>query len=163
MKTIPVEHFASAALIALLALPPRRWRNPRSLRRRPPAAAAPPPDTRPPGRAWRNGSRTVSTLHAQLQINPGRSVAVDQFRLVMARQRPTWTFCRRSAVPDDERGAEYASYERCRGARRHLQKLVPAFETSTTRCPSRQTMRTRYSAHADGRAPSRHGANATAK
>ena len=174
MKTIRSSHFASAALIALLALPAAALAQPTQS----PAPAAPPADAPSPmtpqpvpgkSMAERVENR-IKQLHAQLQITPAEQSQWDQFAEVMrdnARDMDREFVQRAEQYPTMNAVQNMQSYETIAEAHaRHLQKLVPAFDNLYNAMPEQQKKLADqvFRANAERRAAqSRHGANATAK
>jgi len=174
MKTIRSSHFASAALIALLALPAAALAQPtQSPAPAAPPAAAPPPMTPEPVPGKSMAERVenrIKQLHAQLQITPAEQSPWDQFAEVMrdnARDMDRAFVQRAEQYPTMNAVQNMQSYETIAEAHaRHLQKLVPAFDNLYNAMPEQQKKLADqvFRANAERRAAqSRHGANATAK
>jgi protein CpxP len=170
MKTIRSSHFASAALITLLALPAAALAQPAQS---PAPAAAPPPMTSQPvpGKSMEERvENRIKQLHAQLQITPAEQSQWDQFAEVMrdnARDMDRAFVQRAQQYPTMNAVQNMQSYETIAEAHaRHLQKLVPAFDNLYNAMPEQQKKLADqvFRANAERRAAqSRHGANATAK
>ena len=174
MKTIWSSHFASAAVIALLALPAaalaQAAQSPAPAA--PPAAASSPMTSQPvPGKSMEERvENRIKQLHAQLHITPAEQSQWDQFAQVMrdnARNMDQAFMQRAQQYPTMNAVQNMQSYEQIAEAHaQHLQKLVPAFENLYSAMPEQQkkladqVFRVNAERHA---AQSRHGANATAK
>jgi periplasmic protein CpxP/Spy len=171
MKTIRSNHFASAAIIALLALPAAALAQPTQS----PAPAAPqaapssPMTSQPvPGKNMEERVENhIKQLHAQLQITPAEQPQWDQFAQVMrenARDMDQAFIQRAQQYPTMNAMQNMQSYEQIAEAHaRHLQKLVPAFDNLYNAMPEQQKKLTDqvFRANAERQAArSRHGATA---
>jgi predicted outer membrane protein len=175
MKTIRSSHFASAALIALLALPAAALAQPTQspAPAAPPAAASSPLASQPVpvGKTMEERVENhIKQLHAQLHITPAEQPQWDQFAQVMrenARDMDQAFMQRAQQYPTMNAMQNMQSYEQMAEAHvRHLQKLVPAFDNLYNAMPEQQKKLTDqvFRANAERRAAqSRHGANATGK
>ena len=115
MKTIRSSHFASAAIIALLALPTAALAQPTQspASAAPPAAASSPMTSQPvPGKSMEERvENRIKQLHTQLQITPAEQPQWDQFAQVMrenARDMDQAFIQRAQQYPTNERDAEHA-------------------------------------------------------
>lgn len=171
MKTIRPSHFASAAIIALLALPAaalaQTTQSPAPAA--PPAAASPPMTSQPvPGKSMEERvENRIKQLHEQLQITPAEQSQWDQFAQVMrdnAREMDRAFMQRVQQYPTMNAVQNMQSYETIAEAHaQHLQKLVPAFNNLYNAMPEEQKKLTDqvFRANAERHAAqSRHGANA---
>jgi protein CpxP len=144
MKTIRSSHFASAAIIALLALSAAALAQPTQspAPAAPPAAASPPMTSQPvPGKSMEERVENhIKQLHAQLQITPAEQPQWDQFAQVMrenARDMDQAFMQRAQQYPTMNAMQNMQSYEQMAEAHaRHLQKLVPAFDNLYNAMPS---------------------------
>ena len=174
MKTIRSSHFASAAIIAVLALPAaalaQATQSPAPAA--PPAAASPPMTSQPvPGKSMEERvENRIKQLHEQLQITPAEQSQWDQFAQVMrdnAREMDRAFMQRVQQYPTMNAVQNMQSYEAIAEAHaQHLQKLVPAFGNLYNAMPEQQKKLTDqiFRANAERHAAqSRHGANATTK
>jgi periplasmic protein CpxP/Spy len=171
MKIIRSSHLASAAVVALLALPAAALAQPTQSPA--PAAAASSPMTSQPVSGKNMEERVenhIKQLHAQLQITPAEQPQWDQFAQVMrenARDMDQAFMQRAQQYATMNAMQNMQSYEQMAEAHvRHLQKLVPAFDNLYNAMPEQQKKLTDqvFRANAERRAAqSRRGASATAK
>jgi periplasmic protein CpxP/Spy len=172
MKTSRSNHFASAAIIALLALPAVALAQPTQSPAPavPQAAPSPPMTSQPvPGKNMEERVENhIKQLHAQLQITPAEQPQWDQFAQVMrenARDMDQAFIQRAQQYPTMNAMQNMQSYEQIAEAHaRHLQKLVPAFDNLYNAMPEQQKKLTDqvFRANAERHAAlSRHGTNAT--
>ena len=135
MKTIGSSQLASAAIVALLALPAAALAQPtQSPAPAAPAGAASSPMTSQPvsGKSMEEPVENhIKQLHAQLRITPAEQLQWDQFAQVMrenARDMDQAFMQRAQQYPTMNAVQNMQSYEQMAEARvQHLQKLVPAF------------------------------------
>jgi periplasmic protein CpxP/Spy len=174
MKTIRSSHFASAAIIALLALPAaalaQATQSPAPAT--PPAAASSPLASQPvSGKSMEERvENRIKQLHAQLQITPAEQSQWGQFAEVMrdnARDMDRALVQRAQQYPTMNAVQNMQSYEVIAEAHaQHLQKLVPAFDNLYNAMPEQQKKLADQVFRVNAERPaaqSRHGANATAK
>ena len=170
MKTIRSSQFASAAVVALLALPAAALAQPTQSPA--PAAASSPMISQPvPGKSMEERVEShIKQLHAQLHITPAEQSQWDQFAQVMrdnAGDMDRAFMQRAQEYPTMNAVQNMQSYEKIAEAHaQHLQKLVPAFDNLYNAMPEQQKKLTDqvFRANAEQHAAqSRHGANATAK
>jgi protein CpxP len=173
MKTIRLSHFASAAIIALLALPAAAVAQPTQspAPAAPPAASSSPMTSQPvPGKTMEERVENhIKQLHAQLHITLVEQPQWDQFAQVMrenARDMDQAFMQRAQQYPTMNAMQNMQSYEQIAEAHaQHLQKLVPAFDNLYNAMPEQQKKLTDqvFRANAERHAgQSRHGTNATA-
>ena len=174
MKTVWSSHFASAAVIALLALPTAALAQPTQspVPAAPPAAESSPMTSQPvPGKSMEERVENhIKQLRAQLHITPAEQSQWDQFAQVMrdnARDMDRAFMQRAQQYPTMNAVQNMQSYEQIAEAHaQHLQRLVAAFDNLYNAMPEEQkkltdeVFRVNAERHA---AQSRHGANATAK
>ena len=171
MKTIGSSQLASAAVVALLALPAAALAQPTQS----PAPAASPsaassPMTSQPvsGKSMEERVENhIKQLYAQLHITPDEQSQWDQFAQVMrdnakdldvAYQQRAANFDKMNAV---ENMQSYAQIEQTRA--QDLQKLVPAFQTVYASLSDEQKQAAdRLFRNQAARASQRHGATAAA-
>ncbi len=174
MKTIQSSHLASAAVVALLALPAAALAQPTQspAPAAPPAPASSPMTSRPiPGKDMEERVEShIKELHAQLRITAAEEPQWDQFAQVMrdnARDMDQAFTQRAQQYPTMNAVQNMQSYEQIAEAHaQHLQKLVPAFDNLYNVMPEQQKKLTDqvFRANAEQHvAQSRHGASATAK
>ena len=175
MKIIRSSHLASAAVVALLALPAPALAQPTTQSpapAAPPAAASSPMTSHPvPGKSMEERVENhIKQLHAQLHITPAEQPQWDQFAQVMrenARDMDQAFMQRAQQYPTMNAMQNMQSYEQMAEAHvRHLQKLVPAFDNLYNAMPEQQKQLTDqvFRANAERHsAQSRHGTNATVK
>ena len=174
MKTIQSSHLASAAVVALLALPAAALAQPTQspAPAAPPAPASSPMTSHPiPGKNMEERVEShIKELHAQLRITAAEEPQWDQFAQVMrdnARDMDQAFTQRAQQYPTMNAVQNMQSYEQIAEAHaQHLQKLVPAFDNLYNAMPEQQKKLTDqvFRANAEQHAAqSRHGANATAK
>ena len=170
MKTIRSSQFASAAVVALLALPAAALAQPTQSPA--PAAASSPMTSQPvPGKNMEERVENhIKQLHAQLQITPAEQPQWEQFAQVMrdnARDMDRAFIQRARQYPTMNAVQNMQSYEQIAEAHaQHLQKLVPAFDNLYNVMPEQQKKLTDqvFRANAEQHAAqSRHGATARAK
>ena len=146
MKTIRSSHFASAAIVALLALPAAALAQSAqsSAPTTPPAAASSPIASQPiPGKSMEERVENhIKQLHAQLRITPAEQPQWDQFAQVMrdnARDMDQAIIQRAQQYPTMNAVQNMQSWEQIAEAHaRHLQKLVPAFDNLYNAMPEQQ-------------------------
>jgi protein CpxP len=166
MKTIRSSHLASAAVVALLALPAAALAQPAQSPA--PAAASSPMTSQPvPGKDMEERVEShIKELHAQLRVTAAEEPQWDQFAQVMrdnARDMDQAFTQRARQYPTMNAVQNMQSYEQIAEAHaQHLQKLVPAFDNLYNAMPEQQKKLTDQVFRANA-AQSRHGANATAK
>jgi periplasmic protein CpxP/Spy len=169
MKTIRSSHFASAAIIALLALPAVALAQPTQspASAAPPAAASSLTTSQPiPGKSMEERVENhIKQLHAQLHITAAQQPQWDQFAQVMrenARDMDQTFMQRAQQYPTMNAMQNMQSYEQMAEAHvQHLQKLVPAFDNLYNAMPEQQKKLTDevFRANAERHAAqSRHGA-----
>ena len=174
MKIIRLSLLASAAVVALLALPAaalaQATQSPAPAA--PPAAASSPMTSHPvPGKNMEERVENhIKQLHAQLRITPAEQLQWDQFAQVMrdnARDMDRALLQRAQQYPTMNAVQNMQSYEAIAEAHaQHLQKLVPAFDNLYNAMPEQQKKLADQVFRANAERPaaqSRHGANATAK
>jgi periplasmic protein CpxP/Spy len=173
VKTIRSSHFASAAIIALLALPAAALAQPSQspTPAAPPAAASSPMTSQPvSGKSMEERVENhIKQLYAQLHITPAEQPQWDQFAQVMrenARDMDQTFMQRAQQYPTMNAMQNMQSYEKMAEAHvQHLQKLLPAFDNLYNAMPEQQKKLTDqvFRANAERHAAqSRHGTNATA-
>jgi protein CpxP len=169
MKIIRLSHLASAAVVALLALPAAALAQPTQS---PAPAAAPSPMTSHsvPGKNMEERVENhIKQLHAQLRITLAEQPQWDQFVQIMrenARDMDQALMQRAQQYPTMNAMQNMQSYEQIVEAHvQHLQKLVPAVDNLYNAMPEQQKKLTDqvFRANAERHAAqSRHGMNATA-
>jgi hypothetical protein len=151
MKIIQSNHFASAALVALLSVPAaalgQSSQAPVSVVPQgaaPPAAASSPMAGHPVAgkNAEERVEHRINELHAQLRITPAERTQWDQFAEVMrenARDMDQALIQRSQQFQSMSALQNMQSYEQIAEAHaRHLQSLVPAFENLYNTMPEQQ-------------------------
>ena len=142
MQVILSSHFASAAIIGLLALPAAVLAQPAPSPA--PAAASSPMTSQPvPSKSMEDRVEAhIKQLHAQLQVTPAEESQWDQFAQVMrdnARDMDRAFMERAQQFPTMNAVQNMQSYEQIAEAHaRHLQKLVPAFHNLYNAMPEQQ-------------------------
>ena len=147
MRTIRSHHLASAAIVALLALPGVALAQPAQSAAPavPPAAASSSPMTSHPvpGKTMEERVENhIKELRAQLRITPAEQPQWEQFAQVMrdnARDMDQAFMQRAQQYPTMNAVQNMQSYEQIAEAHaQHLQKLVPAFDNLYNAMPVQQ-------------------------
>ncbi len=147
MRTIRSHHLASAAIVALLALPGVALAQPAQSAAPavPPAAASSSPMTSHPVPGKTIAERVenhIKELRAQLHITPAEQPQWEQFAQVMrdnARDMDQAFMQRAQQYPTMNAVQNMQSYEQIAEAHaQHLQKLVPAFDNLYNAMPVQQ-------------------------
>jgi periplasmic protein CpxP/Spy len=146
MKRIRSTHLASAAIVALLALPAAALAQPAQSPAPavPPAASSSPMAAEPaPGKNVEERVEThIKQMHAQLRITPAEQPQWEQFAQVMrdnARDMDQAFMQRAQQYPTMNAVQNMQSYEQIAEAHAaSLQKLVPAFQNLYSAMPAQQ-------------------------
>ena len=166
MNSVLSNHFASAAVAALLVLPAAAFAqtSPASPQASPPGASSPIAGHPVTGKnAEERVERRIAQLHAQLQITPAEQQQWDQFANVMrenARAVDQLFIQRAQQLGSMTALQNMQSYEQLAEAHaQHLQELVAAFQNLYDAMPDQQKQLTDqvFHANAEQHAQSRRG------